>query len=334
MKRILVLLAVCVAVLSAGDVRAQDEPILIRFSHVVSEDSPKGFGAQRFKELAEARLLGRVRVEIYPRSIRFTDEEVMPALLFGDVEMAAPSLVQLRAYAPQLQVFELPFLFKDVDHVHRFQDSIVGRQMLELMLPRDIVGLAYWDNGMRVISANTPIRAPEDAEGLLFRTEPSQVFLQAYNRIAATTLPIPFAMLTDAIRDGLVDGQENTWSNIYTRGVHRFHQHFTTLDHSFLGYMVIANDTFWQGLPDEVRTTLEAIIEEITPEVNALARERSVSDRERVVAETDAEIIEPSAEAMERWREAFTPVWGAFDEQIGQPVIDAALAAERAPRQP
>lgn len=325
---VLTVLAVALGLARAAS--SADEPIVIRFSHVVAETAPKGVGAQRFKELAEARLPGRVRVEVFPASRKFTDEEVLIALLFGDVQMAAPSFTLFRAFAPAFQVYELPFLFRDVEHVHRFQAGATGQQMKDAMLGRGIRGLAYWDSGMRVMSANKALRVPADAEGLLFRIEPSQVFAAAYNRIGVTSLPIPFKMLPDAIREGLVNGQENSWSNIYTRGIHRLHRMFTELDHTFLGYMVVTSSAFWDGLPADVRATLAAVLDEVTAEVNALAGRAAEQDRARALGE-GVELITPTADELALWRNAMTPVWKDFEAAIGASVIDAALAASLAP---
>lgn len=313
----------------APGTRPASEPIIIRFSHVVDENTPKGVGAQMFKERAEARLPGRVRVEVYPRARRFTDEEVLVAMVLGDVQMAAPSFTQFRSFTRALQVFELPFLFTDVDHVHRFQDSVIGQQLLDFMLPQGLQGLAYWDNGMRVISANKPLRVPEDAAGLLFRTEPSAIFQEQYNRIDVPTLPLPFRDVPDAIRTGLVDGQENSWSNIYSRGIHKLHQSFTELDHSFLGYMVVTNAEFWSNLPADVRETLEAVLAEVTEEVNTLARRQAESDREKAIAEASIEILRPDRSALDAWREAFLAVWPDFEPQIGPAIVNAAVAARK-----
>ena len=303
------------------------EPILIRFSHVVGENTPKGQGAEMFKQRAEQRLAGKVKVEIYPRSQKFNDNEVFMALLFGDVEMAAPSLAKFRSYAPVLQVFDLPFLFRDVDHVHRFQQGETGQQLLQTMLPVGVVGLGYWDNGMRVISAKKPLRVPADAKGLVFRIEPSAVFQQQYAHLGAVGIPMPFNRLVDAIKEGLVTGQENAWSNIRSRKIYDFNKYFTELNHSYLGYMVIANQDFWDDLPDDIRAELEAILAEVTVEVNKLALEQAAADRATAKGSPGVEIITPPADDMESWRDKMVQVWKEFGPEIGDNVIDLAVAA-------
>jgi C4-dicarboxylate-binding protein DctP len=332
MTRFLLLLVLGLLVVGLGSPAQAGDPIVIRFSHVVSEKAPKGVGALRFKQLAEARLPGRVQVEVYPSSRKFTDEEVVPALLFGDVQLAAPSMVVLRGYAPALQVYELPFLFKDVDHIHRFQTGPTGQMLLQSMLPRGIRGLGYWDGGMRLISATRPLRAPSDAAGLVFRTESSQVFQRAYDAIGVVTLPLPFKLLTDAIRDGLISGQENNWPNIYTRGIHKLHRYYTPTYHTFLGYMVIASDDFWKRLPADVRPVLEQILAEVTREVNELARQEAETLARKAASEAEIEVLALSDDEQAQWRSAFTAVWRAFEPVIGAEVIEAAVAAGGTPR--
>lgn len=327
MTRFLLFLVLGLFFAGVGSPANASDPIVIRFSHVVSEKAPKGVGALRFKQLAEARLPGRVQVEVFPSSRKFTDEEVVPALLFGDVQLAAPSMVVLRGYAPTLQVYELPFLFKDVGHIHRFQEGATGQILLQSMLPRGIRGLGYWDGGMRVLSANKPLRTPADASGLMFRTEASQIYQRAYDRIGVVTLPLPFRLLSDAIRDGLIDGQENSWPNIYTRGIHKLHRYYTPLHHTFLGYMVIASDDFWKRLPADVRPVLEEILAEVTREVNELARQEAETLARKAASEADIEVLALNENEQAEWRAAFTAVWPEFERPIGADVIEAAVAA-------
>jgi len=324
-KRILA--GLFVLALSGMDLAAAEEPINIRFSHVVAETTPKGYGALEFKKRVEDRLAGRVTVEVYPRSEKFSDDEVFLALLFGDVEMAAPSLSKFRSYSPATQVFDLPFLFENTGHVQRFQNGSAGQDLLDSMLPRGIRGLAYWDNGMRVISANSPLLVPEDAKGLLFRIEPSSVIQAQYARIGVVGIPMPFKALTDAIRDGLIEGQENSWSNIYSRGIHKLHRYFTELNHTYQGYMVVTSTEFWDGLPPDIRAILSQILAEVTVEVNERANSEAVADRESALREADIEIIRPTDDAMARWRSAFMPVWSNYQADIGSDVLNAAAAS-------
>ncbi len=302
------------------------EPILIRFSHVTSDKSPKGQGALMFKRLAEERLAGKVRVEIYPRSQKFDDDQAPLALLFGDIEMAAPSLSKFRTFSKQMQVFDLPFLFSSTAALHRFQQGSVGQSLLDSMNSSGLKGLAYWDNGPRVISARRAIRQPTEVKRLVFRIEPSSVFQDQYARLGAVAIAMPFSRLPDAMKEGLISAQENAWSNIRSLQVHKFHNHFTELGHSYLGYMVITSETFWNGLPAEIRTQLEAILKEVTEKVNALAAEQARSARQEV-QQAGVNIIELSEAERQAWQEALSPVWKRFEGEIGAEVISAARAS-------
>jgi C4-dicarboxylate-binding protein DctP len=300
------------------------DPILIRFSHVVSESAPKGMGAERFRELVEQRLGDRVRVEIFPNSERYTDEQALVALLFGEIELAAPSLAKFGRYSKKLQVFDLPFLFDDVDAVERFQSSAPGQSLLDSMEQRGIRGLAYWSNGMRVLSAKRALRDPGDLRGLTVRVEPSAIIADQYEALGAVPYRLAFARVYDALQLGLVSAQENTWSNIYSK---RFFEHtpfFTETNHSYLGYMVVTSTQFWEGLPTEVRAELESVLSEVTEEVNRVARERADRDYQRVLAERGVEIIRLDLAARQRWREALRPVWARHRDDIGSDLIVAA----------
>lgn len=316
---VLVLLAV-----TAGPGRA-DSQILIRFSHVVSESTAKGIGARLFKQRAEERLAGKVKVEIYPRSQKFNDTEVVMALLFGDVEMAAPSFAKLAPYSSDFRIFDLPFLFPDVDSVHAFQHSPAGQGLMDAMVPLGIKGLAYWDNGMRVMSATRSLVQPSDVEGLSFRIEPSALFHEQYTLLGAIPRPMPFSRLNDAIRVGLIDGQENTWSNIHAQDVYRAHKHFLELDHSFLGYLVITSGEFWDGLPTDVRVDLTDILAEISVEVNKEAAEQALEYRRRVQEVEGIEIVRPASQEKQSWRDAMCGAWQPFTASIDEEVMGAAL---------
>ncbi len=315
----------CLVLATAGKVLA-DEPIVVRFSHVVSESTPKGIGAELFKKRVEERLAGKVRVEVYPNSQRFTDEQVLLGLLFGDVQLAAPSLAKFRSFSPRLQVFDLPYLFDDMGAVKRFQASPVGLDLLSAMSARGIKGLAYWNNGMRVMSADKPLRAPTDAAGLVFRIEPSRVMEAQYEALGALALELPFHRVYDALASGLVDGQENAWSNIHSRAFHQLQKDFTETRHSVLAYMVVTSTRFWDSLPADIRTELEVILSEVTLEVNRIAEEKAQSARQAVLDE-GGRALELTAEERQAWKDALKPVWQRFQGEIGQDVIDAAMAS-------
>jgi C4-dicarboxylate-binding protein DctP len=323
-------LALCVLCVALATVAGQSfaDPIVIRFAHVVGENTPKGIGAERFKQRVEEQLGDKVRVEVYPNSQRFTDEQVLTALLFGDVELAAPSLAKFRSFSKRIQVFDLPFLFKDVEAVHRFQASETGQALLDSMLPQGIKGLSYWDNGMRIMSANKPLRTPADAYGLTFRIEPSRVIETQFQMLGATTLRLPFQKVYDALAIGLVDGQENSWSNIASKQFYQVQKAFTVTNHSFQGYMVVTSAKFWDSLPGDVRETLEAILQEVTVEVNTIALEKAQSGRETVEA-SSSQVLDLTEDEQRAWHQALEPVRVQFEGQIGKDTIEAALTANQ-----
>ena len=324
------LLNITVLILAAAASFAQaDEPILIRFAHVTSEKSPKGQGATLFKQLVEKRLAGKVQVEIYPRSLKVDDDQVMAALLFDDVQLAAPSLAKFGSFSPGVQVFDLPFLFADVEAVNRFQASEAGRKLLGSMTDQGIKGLAYWENGMRAISANRPLRLPGDVKGMAFRVEPSAVIQAQYRVLGVTTIPLPFNKVAEALRTGLVGGQENAWSNIYAQHFDEFQEYFLDLRHSYLGYMLITSSKFWDGLPPDIRSVLDQIIVEVTVEVNRIAREKAESDRQKVIAAGKAKVLTPTPEEREEWEGALEPIWKQFEREIGEELIQAARQANK-----
>ena len=324
MRRCLLALLLVLGMLSSVEAT---EPIVIRFSHVVGEDTPKGLGAALFQRLVSERLNGRVSVEIYPSARKFNDDQALLALIFGDIELAAPSFSKFRGFSKQLQVFDLPFLFPGTEAVHRFQTSAAGQSLLDSMTSQGLQGLAYWDNGMRAMSANTPLRRPEDIAGLRFRIEPSRVMEAQYRALDVATVPLPFKYVAEALKMGLVDGQENAWSNIYAQGFHQYQRYFTDVGHSFLGYMLVTNVEFWNRLPSDVRTTLEQIIAQVSAEVNRLASERAISDRQRVIDSGATEVINLSDAERAAWRERMLPIWEQFESQIGSEVLAAAVAA-------
>ncbi len=303
------------------------EPIVIRFSHVVAEQTPKGSGANRFKQLVEEKLAGRVRVEIFPRAKLYNDDEVFIALLNNDVQLAAPSLSKFSTITKALEVYDLPFLFNDSAAVERFQNSETGRSLLNALDDKGLKGLGYWPNGMRVISANKPLRSPSDVRGLSLRVEPSKVIEAMYQDLGAIPVKLPFAHTRDALRRELVEGQENSWSNIYSQGFQTLQTNITETNHSFQGYMLIVSKTFWNNLPADIRSELETILAQVTEEVKVQAAEQAQQDRQAIIAAGKPNVIALTDQERASWRQAMTPVWAKFSKQINPAVIAAAQAA-------
>ncbi len=308
------------------------EPIVIKFSHVVAEDTPKGKGALLFKRLVEERLPGQVTVEVYPNSTLFGDNNELDALNNNEVQLLAPSLAKFEKYTKQVQVFDLPFLFDDLEAVNRFQKRAKGRQLLRSMEQENITGLAYWHNGMKQLSATKPLRMPSDAAGLAFRIQPSDVLESQFAQLGASTKKIPFGEAFGALQNGTVQGAENPWSNIYSKKMHTVQPYITETNHGVLDYMLVSNTRFWFGIPHRIRTELEGIIEEVTYEVNRAAEEANQADRERIRKAGTSEIIELTSEQREAWREAMRPVWKEFEPVIGADIIKAAQTVNRKQR--
>lgn len=326
----IITLAGLVLALTATAVEA--EPIVIKFSHVVAEGTPKGQGALLFKKLVEERLPGQVTVEVYPNSTLYGDANELDALAKDEVQMLAPSLAKFEQYTKQLQVFDLPFLFDDLASVDRFQKRAKGRQLLLSMEKQGITGLAYWHNGMKQLSATKALRLPDDASGLAFRIQPSGVLESQFAQLGASTKKIAFAETFAALQNGTVQGAENPWSNIYSKNMHSVQPYITETNHGVLDYMLVSNTKFWFAIPHQIRTQLEGIIEEVTYQVNRAAEEANQADRERIRKAGTSEIIELTPEQREAWREAMRPVWKEFEPAIGADIIKAAQTVNRKQR--
>ncbi len=305
------------------------QPIKIKFSHVVAESTPKGIGAKLFKQRVEERLAGRVVVEVYPNSQLYDDNKVMEALLLGDVQLAAPSLAKFGKYTKKLQVFDLPFLFDDIQAVVRFQSGPMGQKLLSSMEKSGYLGLAYWHNGMKQMSANQPLQLPADAKGLKFRIQQSHVLQAQFEVLSASPQKLAFAEVYNALQTGVVDGQENTWTNIYSKKFYEVQKYFSETNHGVLDYLVVTNAKFWKGLPEDIRVELEKILAEVSAEVNKIAFELAMESRQKVINfgnETGkTQVLTPNKEALAQWRSAMLPVWKQFEEVIGKEVIEAAF---------
>jgi len=327
--RKLIAAASALVLLGLAGPAAADDPIVIKFSHVVAENTPKGQGALKFKELAEAKLPGLVVVEVYPSSQLFGDDKELEALLLGDVQLIAPSLSKFDRYTKQLQVFDLPFMFDDIAAVDRFQSSEQGKALLDSMQDYDLQGLAYWHNGMKQLSANKELRLPEDAAGLKFRIQASDVLQAQFEALGANPQKMKFSEVYQALQTGVVDGQENTWSNIHSQKFHEVQAAVTETNHGVIDYMVVTNATWWNELPPEVQAGLIEAMAEATAYSNDIANGLNEEARAKIEA-AGVPIIVLNEDEVAAWRAAMKPVWDKFSPDIGQELIDAALAANGA----
>ena len=322
MKFTLKLLAAS-ALLSLG-FAAHAAPIVIKYSHVVADVTPKGKAALKFKELAEKALPGKVEVQVFPNSQLFGDGKEMEALLLGDVQIIAPSLAKFGKYTPKLQIFDLPFLFDDIQAVDRFQASPEGQSLLTSMSKKGILGFGYMHNGMKELSANTKLLLPTDAKGLKFRIQASDVLEAQFKAVGGNPQKISFAEVYQALQTGVVDGTENPWSNIYSKKFHEVQKYIMESDHGVLDYMVITNAKWWNGLPPDIQKGLKTAMDESIAYGNKAAYQEALSFRDKIIADKKAEIVPLSKEQKAAWRTAMKPVWKQFEGEIGKNLIDAA----------
>ncbi|MDP2004777.1 MAG: TRAP transporter substrate-binding protein [Rubrivivax sp.] len=312
----------------AGTAMAQ-APIVIKYSHVVADQTPKGQAALKFKELAEKALPGKVQVQVFPNSQLFGDGKEMEALLLGDVQIIAPSLAKFAKYTKKLQIFDLPFLFDDIEAVDRFQAGPKGQELLKSMNSKGIVGLGYLHNGMKQLSANKPLRVPADAKGLKFRIQTSDVLEEQFKAVGGNPQKLAFAEVYQALQTGVVDGTENPWSNIYTKKFHEVQKYIMDSNHGVLDYMVIANAGWWNKLPADVKAALTKAMQESIAHGNKIALDEDMVYRKKAIDEKRAEVLPMSKPELAQWRDAMKPVWKKFEADIGKDMLDAAVAANK-----
>jgi C4-dicarboxylate-binding protein DctP len=327
MKRALTLI-LCAAALACGPARA-GKPIIIKFPHVVSEKSPKGMAALKFKQRAEELLPGRVEVQVYPNSQLMGDDESIEALATGDIQMIALSMSKFDRLTKKLQLFDLPFLFKDMAAVDRFQKSPDGQALLREVEPKGLLGLAYWHSGMKQFSANKPLILPQDAAGLKFRIQESDLLEAQFRALKANPQKMALGEVYQALMNGVIDGQENTWSNIYRLKFFEAQKHITETNHGAIDYMVTVNKGWWNGLPADIRAGLEQALGDATAYNNSTAEKSILSDRDKVIASGKTTVHALTPEQLAAWRTAMAPVWKQFEGEIGAGLIRAAQAANK-----
>ncbi|MEO7242079.1 MAG: TRAP transporter substrate-binding protein [Variovorax sp.] len=318
------LLAIAATFAFAQSASFAADPIIIKYSHVVAEATPKGQAAIKFKQLVESKLKGQVEVQVFPNSQLFGDGKELEALLLNDVQIIAPSLAKFSKYTPKLQVFDLPFLFDDIEAVDRFQEGPKGQELLNSMNKKGIKGLGYLHNGMKQLSANKPLRVPDDAKGLKFRIQSSDVLEAQFKAVGGNPQKLAFAEVYQALQTGVVDGTENPWSNIYTQKFYEVQKDIMESNHGVLDYMVIANNKWWDGLKPDVRKVLNDAMVESIKYGNKVADEEAAGYRQKVIDAKKAEVLPMKKDELAKWRAAMKPVWKKFEGEIGKDVIDAA----------
>ncbi|MEW6164456.1 MAG: TRAP transporter substrate-binding protein [Pseudomonadota bacterium] len=300
------------------------QPIVIKFSHVVADNTPKGKGALEFKRLAEERTAGKVKVEVYPNSTLYKDKEEMEALQLGAVQMLAPSLAKFGPLGlKQFELFDLPYIFDSYEELHKVTTGPVGKNLLNLLGTKGLLGLAYWDNGFKVMSANKSIRMPDDFKGLKLRIQSSNVLDAQMRALGALPQKMAFSEVYQALQTGVVDGTENPPSNLYTQKMHEVQKFVTMSNHGYLGYAVLVNKKFWEGLPADVRGTLEGAMADATKFANDIAKKENEMAMEEVKKAGKSEIINLTADEKKAWKKALVKVHDQMADRIGKDLIQS-----------
>ncbi len=307
---------------------AADEPIVIKFSHVVAPDTPKGKGAVRFKELGEKYTDGKVKVEVYPNSQLYKDKEELEALQLGAVQMLAPSLSKFGPLgAKEFEAFDFPFIFKDRTALRKVTEGPVGKALLTKLDAKGITGLAFWDNGFKIMSANKKIDKPDDMLGLKLRIQSSKVLEAQMKALGAVPQVLAFSEVYQALQTGVVDGTENPPSNMYTQKMHEVQKFSTLTRHGYLGYAVIVNKKFWDGLAPDVRGGLEKAMAEATSYANDIAEKENSDSLEAMKKSGKTEFHEMTPEERTLWVKALSPVHKAMAGRVGKEILDQIYAA-------
>lgn len=305
------------------------KPIEIKFSHVVAENTPKGQMANKFRDLIKERLGDdKVVVKVYPNKQLYGDGKVLEAMLLGDVELAAPSLSKFKKYTKKLQLFDLPFLFRDAEAAANFLKSENGDKLLSSMNDKGFVGLGYLNNGMKQLSATKKLVTPNDASGLKFRIMNSDVLQAQFEAVAATPLKKPFSEVFTLLQTKAIDGQENTWSNIYSKKFFEVQPFVMESNHGYLGYLVVTSAEFWTKLPEDIRGVVKTSLDEAIDFGNEIAKQKAVSDRQAIMDSGKSEVYSISDAERQQWVDIMKPVWKKFESEVGADMISAAAASK------
>lgn len=267
-------LATCAAaaMLPVASASATRPQITLRFSHVVAEETPKGMAANRFKMLVEQRSGGRIGVQVFPNAQLYGDADEMQALQLGAVDLLAPSLSKFgRIGLPEFELFDLPFLFDDLNAVRRITLGPLGQRLLQGLQRQRLVGLGYFDNGFKQMSANRPLLAPKDFVGLRMRIQASQVLAAQMRALGARAVTLPFSETRRALATGVVDGTENPLSNFWTQDMDKVQSDLSLTNHGYLGYAVVANQRLWYYLTPADRDLVNRALQDALAFANQMA---------------------------------------------------------------
>ena len=315
---------------SAAYAKCDDGEMVIKFAHVTNTDKhPKGIAASLLEKRVNEEMQGKACMEVFPNSTLYNDNDVLEAMLNGDVQLAAPSLSKFEKFTKKFRIFDLPFRFNDIAAVDRFQASEGGQALLDSMKRRGLQGLAFWHNGMKQFSASKPLITPADAKGLKFRVQPSDVLVAQMEALGANPQKMAFSEVYGALQNGTVDGQENTWSNIYGKKFFEVQDGTTESNHGIIDYLVVTSDEWWSGLDAEVRDQLATILKEVTETRNAESTKVN-EENKKLIIEAGGEVRQLTSEQRQQWVDAMKPVWEKFQGDIGEDLMKAADEANTA----
>jgi C4-dicarboxylate-binding protein DctP len=326
MRKILLAIAAAAIFATPSAVMAQ-APIVIKFSHVVAADTPKGKGAVKFQELAEKYTNGKVKIEVYHNSTLYKDKEELEALQIGAVQMLAPSNSKFGPIGiKEFEVFDLPYIIPNLAALRKVTDGPIGQRLLKLLDSKGMTGLAYWDNGFKQMTANKPLHVPADYKGLKFRIQSSKVLEAQFRALGAVPQVTAFSEVYQSLQTGVVDGQENTASNIYTQKMHEVQKYLMMTNHGYIGYVVVVNKKFWDGLPADIRNELDKAMKEATIFANKSSEAENATALEEIKKEGKTQFIIPTAEEIAQMRKAMEPIYADMAARVGKSLIDEVIA--------
>ncbi len=327
---LIVVATIATLLTSCGDIADRSGTrILIKFPHVTAPATPKGRAADRFRELVHERLGDRVTVEVYPSGQLMNDDDSIEALAFGEVQMIAVSLSKFDRLTKKYQVFDLPFMFRDLHAVERFQKGPAGQELLDAMVDKGLQGVAFWHNGMKHFTGPVAMTVPNAADGLKFRIMESDVLQAQFLQVGGNPQKMAFGEVYQALQTGAVDAQENTWSNIYSSKFFEVQDYMTESNHGYVGYLVLVNTEFWQSIPDDIRADLQEIIEEVADWANESAAAINQEALAKIENSGRTQVVTLTPEQLEVWRQTMQPVWSKFETNIGASLVAAAQQASQ-----
>lgn len=330
--KIRILAASCVLMvgsLTSSIAMANCDPgeIVIKFSHVTNTDKhPKGIAATLLEKRVNEEMNGKACMQVFPNSTLYDDKKVLEAMLSGDIQLAAPSLSKFEKFTKKFRIFDLPFVFDDIDAVDRFQNSADGEKLKNAMVHRGLKGLEFWHNGMKQMSANVPLISPSDAKGLKFRVQASDVLVAQFEQLGANPQKMAFKEVYGGLQTGVIDGQENTWSNIYGKKFFEVQDGITETNHGIIDYLVVTSTKWWDDLPADVRSQFSKILREVTEVRNAESTNVNNRNKENII-KSGGIVRTLTAAQRQVWVDTMKPVWKKFEKDIGQDLMKAALAA-------